>query len=121
MALLGYGQWERRFSGSQQVIGQPITLNDKSYTIVGVLPKNFEVLQQKPDVVIPVGPWAVTLPDDRSWHPGIFPVARLKDGVNLTQARAEMSTIAKRLLARYPDTNIAIDAIVNPMQVRIRE
>ncbi len=55
VALLGYGLWERRFSGSQQVIGQPITLNNKSYTIVGVLPKNFEVLQQKPDVVIPDG------------------------------------------------------------------
>jgi len=119
VALLGYGLWERRFSGSQQVIGQPITLNNKSYTIVGILPKNFEVLQQKPDVVIPMGPWAVTLPDDRSWHPGIFPVARLKNGVSLAQARAEMSTIAKRLLARYPDTNIAIDAIVNPMQDQI--
>jgi len=119
VALLGYGLWERRFSGSQQVIGQPITLNNKSYTIVGILPKNFEVLQQKPDVVIPMGPWTVTLPDDRSWHPGIFPVARLKNGVSLAQARAEMSTIAKRLLVRYPDTNIAIDAIVNPMQDQI--
>ena len=119
VALLGYGFWQRRFGGNQQVIGQSLTLNSKPYTIVGVLPAGYEMLQQRPDIMVPMGPWAATLPDDRSWHPGIFPVARLKDGVTLAQARAEMSTIAKRLLAQFADTNIALDAIVNPMQEQI--
>jgi len=48
--------------------------------------------------VIAMGPWGSKLPDDRSWHPGIIAIARLKQGVSLSQARAEMSTIAKRLL-----------------------
>ena len=83
--------------------------------MIGVLPKGYELLQQSPDVVIAMGPWASKLPDDRSWHPGIFPIARLKAGVTLSQARAEMTTIAKRLLEKYSADNIALDAVVNPM------
>jgi putative ABC transport system permease protein len=119
VALLGYGFWQRRFGRSPQVIGQSITLNNKPYTIIGVLPAEYELLQQRPEALVAMGPWAATLPDDRSWHPGIFPIARLKQGVSLAQARAEMSTIAKRLLAQYAETNIALDAIVNPMQEQI--
>ena len=116
VAIVSHGLWQRRYGGSDSVVGKSITLNNRAYTIVGVLPRTYEMLQQRPDVLVPMGPWASTLPDDRSWHPGIFPVARLKDGVTLPQARSEMSTIAKRLLAQYPETNIALDAIVNPMQ-----
>lgn len=119
VALLGYSLWQRTFAGSPQAMGQVITLNNRSYTIVGVLPPNFQLLQQQADVFLPMTPWALTLPDDRSWHPGIFPIARLKQGVRLAQARAEMSTIAKRLLERYPDTNIALDAVVNPMHEQL--
>lgn len=118
-ALLGYGYWQRHFDRSPQAIGQAITLNNRSYTIVGVLPADYEMLQQRPDVVIPMTAWALTLPDDRSWHPGIFPVARLRQGVTLAQARAEMSTIAKRLLAQYRESNIALDAVVNQMQDQV--
>jgi len=119
VALLGFGLWQRMFGASSQVAGQTITLNNQSYTIIGVLPRNFQVLQQQADVVLPMTPWALTLPDDRSWHPGIFPIARLKQGVRLAQARAEMSTIAKRLLERYPTDNIALDAVVNPMHEQL--
>ena len=66
-----------------------------------------------------MGPWANTLPDDRSRHPGIYPIARLKSEVSLASARAEMTIIAKRLLARYPTDNIALDAIVNPMHEQL--
>jgi predicted permease len=119
VALLGYGLWQRKYGGSQDVIGHAITLDSQSYTVIGVLPKGYELLQQSPDVVIAMGPWASKLPDDRSWHPGIFPIARLKTGVTLSQARAEMSTIAKRLLEKYPADNIALDAIVNPMHEQL--
>ena len=115
VALLGYGLWQRKFGGSAAAMGQAIKLNNQSYTIIGVMPKGFELLQQQPDAVVAMGPWAATLPDDRSWHPGIFPIAKLKAGVTLGQARAEMTTIAKRLLAKYPTDNIALDSIVNPM------
>lgn len=119
VVLLGYGLWQRKYGGSQDVIGHAISLDNQSYTVIGVLPKGFELLQQSPDVVIAMGPWASKLPDDRSWHPGIFAIARLKSGATLTQARAEMSTIAKRLLEKYPADNIALDAVVNPMHEQL--
>ncbi|MGD0627798.1 MAG: ABC transporter permease [Terracidiphilus sp.] len=118
-ALLGYGLWQRRFGGAESVIGQNITLDRQTYTIIGVLPQGFELLQQTPDFVVAMGPWASKLPDDRSWHPGINAIARLKPGVSLSQARAEMSAIAKRLYAQYSTDNIAIDAVVNPMQAQL--
>jgi putative ABC transport system permease protein len=115
VVLLGYGLWQRKYGGSQDIIGHAINLDGQSYTVIGVLPKGFELLQQSPDVVIAMGPWASKLPDDRSWHPGIIAIARLKQGVSLQQARAEMSTIAKRLYEKYSADNIALDAVVNPM------
>jgi putative ABC transport system permease protein len=115
VALLGYGMWQRKFGGSAAALGQSIQLNRQAYTIVGVLPRDYEILQQRPDAVIAMAPWAATLPDDRSWHPGIFPVARLRNGVSMAAAQAEMSNIAKRLLKQYPTDNIALDALVKGM------
>jgi putative ABC transport system permease protein len=119
VALLGYSLWQRKYSGSADILGKSITLDRQSYTVIGVLPKSYELLQQTPDIVIAMGPWAAKLPDDRSWHPGIFAIARLKSSVTLTQARAEMSTIARRLYEKYPNDNIALDAVVNPMHEQL--
>jgi putative ABC transport system permease protein len=119
VALLGYGLWQRRFGGAESVIGKSITLDRLAYTVIGVLPDRFELLQQAPDFAIALGPWASKLPDDRSWHPGINAIARLKSDVSLSQARADMSTIAKRLYAQDSIDNIAIDAVVNPMQAQL--
>ncbi|HEY3706704.1 MAG TPA: ABC transporter permease [Terracidiphilus sp.] len=119
VALLGYGMWQRKFGSSPGVVGQTVMLDGKSYTIIGVLPKEYEMLQQRPDAVIAMAPWATTLPDDRSWHPGIYPVARLRDGVSIQAAQAEMTSIAKRLLKQYPDTEIALDAVVTGMHEQL--
>ena len=119
VALLGYGLWQRKYSGSSEVLGKSITLDRQSYTIIGILPKGYELLNQTPDIVIAMGPWAAKLPDDRSWHPGIFAIARLKSNVPLANARAEMSTIARRLYEKYPNDNIALDAVVNPMHEQL--
>lgn len=117
--LLGYGLWLRKYGSSPDIIGRSITLDHQSYTVIGILPKGYELLQQAPDVVLAMGPWGAKLPDDRSWHPGIIAIARLKPTVTLAEARAEMSTIAKRLLAKYPTDNIALDAVVNPMHEQL--
>src|SRR4051812_23474857 len=58
-------------------IGRPLVLDNKPYTIVGVMPARFELFQPA-DLYVPFGPWAAQLPEDRGWHPGIFPIARLK-------------------------------------------
>ena len=115
VALLSYGLWQRRFGGSREIIGKPITLSSQPYTVVGVLPAGFQILQPA-DVFVPFKPWAVTLPDDRNWHPGIIAVARLKPGVTREQARAEMVGITKRLEQQYPDYNTGTSADVVGLQ-----
>jgi putative ABC transport system permease protein len=119
VVLISYGLWQRRYGAAENVLGQSITLDNKQYTVIGVLPGGFQLLQQTPDVMVPLEPWAKTLPDDRSWHPGILPLARLKPGVTLEQARAEMTTIAKRLEQQYPEFDTNTGANVNSMQEQI--
>ena len=102
VVLLSYGLWQRRFGGAADAVGKSITLDSQPYTIVGVLPKGFELLQPA-DVFLPFTPWAKTLPDDRNWHPGIIVVGRLKAGVTREQARTEMVGITKRLENQYPE------------------
>src|SRR4051812_16678970 len=121
VALISYGLWQRRFAASHSVMGQAITLDNTPYTVVGVLPPQLQVMQQPAEIIVPMGPWAAKLPDDRGWHPGILPIARLKHGVQLEQARAEMMTIAKRLEQQYPDFDSGTEANVNLMQEQLVE
>jgi putative ABC transport system permease protein len=121
VVLISDSLWQRRFGGTKDVIGRSLTLDDKPYTIIGVLPRNYQVLLQIPDVVLPFEPWAKTLPDDRAWHPGISPIARLKPGVTLEQARTEMTVIARALETQYPIYNTGTGAFVNPIQDQMVE
>jgi putative ABC transport system permease protein len=116
VALISHSLWRRHFSSSPAVLGQSIILDNESYSIIGVMPAGYEVLQQAPDVILPFEPWAKTLPDDRSWHPGILPIARLKPDVSLEQARSEIAVIAKRLENQYPESNTNVSSLVDLMQ-----
>jgi putative ABC transport system permease protein len=115
VVLLSYGLWQRRFGGASDVLGKSINLDSRQYTIVGVLPSGFELLQPA-EVFLPLTPWAATLPDDRNWHPGIIVVGRLKPGVTREQARTGMVIITKRLEQQYPDYNTGTSADVVPLQ-----
>ena len=118
VALLSYGLWQRRFGGSREILGKPITLDAQPYTVVGVLPSGFQILQPA-DLYVPFTPWARTLPDDRNWHPGILPIARLKPGVSREQARTEMVGITKRLEEQYPLYNTGKSADVVGLQEQL--
>ena len=121
VVLISHSLWQRRFGGAHDVLGRSLTLDDKPYTIIGVLPRDYQVLVQVPDVVLPFEPWAKTLPDDRAWHPGIVPMARLKPGVSLGQARSEMTVIARALEKQYPIYDTGTGAFVNPIQEQMVE
>ena len=118
VVLLSYGLWQRRFGASQEILGKPITLDSQPYTVVGVLPPGFQILQPA-DVFIPFAPWAKTLPDDRNWHPGIIAIARLNPGVSREQARTEMVAITKRLEQQYPLYNTGVSADVVGLQEQV--
>jgi putative ABC transport system permease protein len=115
VVVLSYGLWQRRFGGAPDIIGKPVNLDSQPYTVIGVLPAGFQLMFPA-DVYLPFTPWAKTLPDDRNWHPGIFPIARLKPGVTSEQARAEMVGITKRLEQQYPDYNTGISANIVGVQ-----
>ena len=114
VAILSDALWQRRFGGTPDAIGRAITLDNQSYTVVGVMPASMQLMQPA-DVWLPMGPWAATLPDDRGWHPGIWPVARLKDSVSPQQAQAEMNVISERLAKQYPTFNLNLTAEVKPL------
>jgi putative ABC transport system permease protein len=120
VVLLSYGLWQRRFGGSKEVVGKSMTLDSQPYTVVGVLPAGFELLQPA-DVFLPFTPWAKTLPDDRNWHPGIIVVGRLMPGVSREQGRTEMVGITKRLEEQYPDYNTGTSADVVGLQEQMVE
>ena len=118
VVVLSNGFWHRHFAGSDDALGKSITLDNQNYTIIGVLPANFQLLVPS-DVYVPFQPWAKTLPDDRNWHPGITAVARLRDGTPLAQAESEIKTIAANLAQEYPTYDTDMGAEVTSMRDRL--
>jgi putative ABC transport system permease protein len=110
VAVISAGFARRRLAG-QAPLGRTLQLDNHPYSIVGIMPDGFELFQQA-DVFVPLGPWMATLPEDRGWHPGILPMARLKDGISIDQARAEMDTISRQLEAQFRDSNTGVRALV---------
>ncbi len=103
VAILSHGIWQARFGG-RAVLGERVLLDGRPSTIIGVLPARFRLFQNA-DVFVPLGPFIAVQPEDRGWHPGILPLARLKDGASIDQARTEVAAIAARLEKAYPETN----------------
>jgi len=106
VALLSHGLWQRRFAGNPQVPGQNISLDGYAYTVIGVAPKEF-IFPSGVELWVSAGLMAAHRPDWqlRGNHPGIYAVARLKHGVTIEQARADLDSIAVSLEKQYPDTN----------------
>jgi predicted permease len=99
-AILSYGVWQSRYAGDPSILGRPIMLNDKDYSIVGVLPASFKfpTSGNQPQVFVPLA-----APTDASlevWYLDI--IARLKPGVTLAQAEADLSLIGNRTLPLLP-------------------
>jgi predicted permease len=111
VALLSSGFWKRKFGGSHEVLGKAITLNGTDYTIIGVIPSAFYYEGfnfQLGDVYVPIGQWKDPMFRDRRVGMGMDAVGRLKPGVTLAQARADMDAVATRLAGTHPDADKGI-------------
>ncbi len=106
VVILGYGLWKTKFGGDPQIVGKPINLSDQSFTVVGVLPEYFW-LYSKPDVMVPIGNSTAIWRTNRELRSGTYVIARLRPGVSVTEARADMAPIATRLAEAYPKANAA--------------
>ncbi len=105
VALLSDGFWHRHFGGSPAILGRPIDLNGTEYTVVGILPPSFLFYGVDRDVFIPLGQWNDPNFRDRRVNMSAHAVGRLRPGVTLQQALADMDSIAHRLSILYPEAD----------------
>jgi putative ABC transport system permease protein len=115
VVLLGDGFWARKFGRDPGAMGKKLTLDGEVYTIIGVLPSaEMHGLWQRMDVFTPLGLLNDQIggPANRDEHAGTYVIGRLKPGVTLEQAGAEMKSIAERLAQKFPDSNGRVTAEV---------
>ncbi|MDA2939288.1 ABC transporter permease, partial [Acidobacteria bacterium AH-259-A15] len=101
VVIISHGLWERRF-GSEDIIGRKVMLDGDPFTVIGIMPKDFRFLGEF-DVWIPV-PHRPNFSPDRNTR-DMSAIGRLKRGVTVEQAQAEMDVIARRLADQYPEAN----------------
>jgi predicted permease len=113
VVLLSYRLWQRQFGGDPNLIGQTVTINAQDYTVVGIIPHDFRLYgstgdgPMRPiDLWMPVSLWAYDMM--YRGFPSTSVIARLKAGISLEQARANMATIARQLEQQYPKTNTGV-------------
>ena len=102
VVVLSYGLWQRRFGGSESVLGRTVKVEGRVHTVIGVMPKEFD-FPSSAELWMPLVLSGETR-KNRSRHM-LRVVGRMKPGVTEEQVYAEMETIARRLSDAYPDTN----------------
>ena len=120
VAILSYAAWSERFGANHDIVGKTITLNDESYTVVGVLPAGFQFgsraadfqARSQPDIWVPIALDSQRL--QRGSHT-LCVIARLKPDVKLAQAQAELDVLAANLAQHYPDHNKDIGIVAVPL------
>src|SRR5256714_541214 len=120
VVLLSHSLWQRRFGSDPSVVGGALALNGESYTVVGVMPQFVQLpgFENRNDQL-----WVpIALPPEEAAQRGnhfLEVVARIKPGIALKQAQAEMETIAVRLAKEYPRYNARIGATVTPLHEEV--
>jgi predicted permease len=115
VALISDGFWKRKFGSSPGVLGKSITLDGIVYVLVGVVPEK-SPLYTSADVYTPLGQFNDPPFRDRRASMGTIGIARMKPGVTLAQARADMDSVARNLSATYPDADKDTGIFVNPLK-----
>jgi macrolide transport system ATP-binding/permease protein len=115
VAILPYGTWMKRFGGRPNVIGETVSLSGDEYTIIGVLPRSFAFSPSgSAEFWVPLGD-RTGCEQRRSCH-NLDGVGRLKDGVTVAEARADLKKVAAQLEKQYPDSNTGQSASVQPLE-----
>src|SRR4029450_3223996 len=114
LVILGPPLWEARFGSDPQVVGRAITLNGVAHEVVGVLPAAFEFPDATIELWAPLAISVAPTPPTRSNH-SLEVFARLKPGVTIEAARADMDRVGAVLQKEYPDTNRTHGVFVRPL------
>ncbi len=110
--------WRSRFNADREVLGKSVILDGVDYTVTGVAPPAFQLFD-KADIFTPLGQGDPLIINDRASHPAIISIARLKPGISLSQAQAEMITIQRGLDRLYPDADRDIGTDVVSLKQQI--
>jgi predicted permease len=100
VAILSYGLWQSRFGADPSIVGKPVRVNERELEVIGVMPPRFR-FPELDDIWVPYDPGEGTNRANRYLHG----VARMREGVTVTELRAELDAIADRIGRRYPETN----------------
>ncbi len=122
VALISAGFWKRKFGSAPDVLGKSMTLDGKDYIIVGVIPESFDLLVgsfRASDVYAPIGQWSNPLLPHRSAGLGIHGIGRLKPGITIAQAQADLDGVTQALAAAYPNEDKGISAKLAPLKVEM--
>ncbi len=123
VVMLSYRLWQQKFGARRRLIGQAIVLDSKPYSVIGVMPRGFD-FPGKAQLWVALGAMRGGNPclSSRGCHPGITALGRLKAGVSLAAAQAEMSAIAGRLAAAYPKSNSSVGvSLMNYQQWTVQD
>jgi putative ABC transport system permease protein len=96
--------WQRKFGSAPDAVGKVLNLDDRSYTIIGVIPSSFTLLRGV-DVYVPIGQWSNPALQSRAAALGLHGIGRMKPGVTIEQAQADLNRVMSDLAVAYPATN----------------
>ncbi|HKZ02263.1 MAG TPA: ABC transporter permease [Pyrinomonadaceae bacterium] len=114
VVVLSFGGWQRYFGGDKQVIGRTLALSGTAYTVVGVLPPNFQFAPRgSADIWVPLVPTETQL--SRRFMHWVNVIARLKPGITLDQAQAGMQPIAQHIASEYADSHAGTKIVLKPL------
>jgi predicted permease len=120
IAVITDSLWRRKFASTREILGKGITLDGNSYTIVGVIPASphfpISSASVRREVFVPIGQWKNNLLTSRSAGLGINGIGRLKPGVTIEQARADMTRVTNNLAAAFPDSSKGTGARLIPLK-----
>nr|MDQ3014106.1 ABC transporter permease [Acidobacteriota bacterium] len=115
VVIVSHNFWQRRFGGDAKVVGQSLVLSDNSYTVIGVLPPNFQFAPRGAADV-----WVTLQPSQgqttRRFMHWVNVIARLKPGVTREQAQAGMQIIAERIAREHNDSHAGTNIVIVPLQ-----
>src|SRR6185437_13802355 len=108
--------------GSPAIVGKNIALDGKDYRVIGVIPTNYDlILPNLPvsDVYVPIGQWGIPWLKSRGAGLGIHGIGRLKPGVTIAQAQADMDSLTHALAKTYPTYNKDVGASMIPLREQL--
>ena len=113
VVLLSDGLWHRRFGADQSILGRQIQLNGLAYTVIGVMPSDFQYPTRDYQAWVPlvVAPKELTREDNQNY----IAIARLRPGATIARAQRDLDVVARRIAAQHPETNRGRGVVVESM------